>query len=228
MVAALVLLGCNPSGAMDAMNVEDLHSAAMDLALPADQAESLDLTTCADLGPPHQLTLSYVDPIAISSGTEIKLVRDASSTPSTVVLNVVTTQAVAASSLRLQIAVLSGAVVLDAAQSGDTSPGFVVNRAALSDTSGSSASLPATCGTARVLSLYAGPTGSASDSSLPAGTEICRVRLTAPMGPSGTVFPLTADSAHPDPTDAYKPYLTTLHSSAGDSTKIALGTLTAH
>jgi hypothetical protein len=142
-------------------------------------------------------------------------------------LDVVTTRAVVASSLSLRIAVRPQSVALDAARVGDFSPGFRVG-GALSDESASHALLPSSGANANVLDVYVGPPGSSPDSTLAPGTQLFQVRLVPQVGFPSAVFPLTADPLQPDPSDPYKPYVATLHSSAGDTTMFSLGMLNAN
>ena len=180
-------------------------------------------------------TLSYADPVSLPAGAALALRQDASSTPGKVVLNVVTTQAVQANALAFSLALDGSKVALDALSGSDLSPGFTVNSAALNPgtaPSAAKASLRTGGPLANVLTLGiaqkpAGSGAAPGDASIASGTILCTVRLVpaANAGP-GLVFPLTADAANPDPSDAYKPYQALLRGTATSSNKIAVGMLT--
>jgi hypothetical protein len=183
--------------------------------------------------------LAYTDPATVPADAVLKLVQDASSTSTKLVLKLVTTQATSASALAFGLALDGSKVALDANVAGDTSPGFVVNTAALDP--GSPAAAKASLRTdgplANVLTLGiarkpAGGGAKPGDVTLAAGTEVARLRLViaANAGP-GAVFPLAVDPGHPVTADAYKPYKALLRAGTAQSatlpaSKVALGTLT--
>ncbi len=177
-------------------------------------------------------SLVYTPP-AGALGAALLLVADASSTSSVAVLKLVTAQAAQASALAFGLALDASKVALDAVRAGDVSPGFVVTTALDpgANPAAAKASLRADGPLANVLVLGLANKPPAGDSTLPAGTEICRFRLVlAPGAGPGIAFPLAADSAHPDPSDAYKPYKALLRSGQAPSStlpgsKVSVGVL---
>ena len=179
-------------------------------------------------------TLSYADPGAVP-GAMLALQQDASTTPGRLVLNVVTTQALQANALAFGLALDGRKVALDALSGSDVSPGFSVNTAALDPGTSpfaAKASLRTDGPLANVLTfgIARKPAGSGmltGDAPLSPGTVVCTIRLVpAASAAPGPVFPLSADAANPDPSDAYKPYKLLLRGTAASSTKLAVGTLT--
>ena len=159
---------------------------------PASGATS-DAVTVTISGPaPGSRTLSYADPLVLPTGARLALRKDASSTPSLLLLNVVTLQAVQAGGFSLTTPLDATRVQLDAAQAGDASPGFAVNLSALNPGAAPPAA-KAVLGTGPLAGMLvlavakkATSPGVVPDATLAAGTVLCTIRLVpAPSGQPG-------------------------------------------
>ncbi len=161
-----------------------------------------DAVTVAVSGPaPGTRALSYRDP-TVPAGAVLALVQDPSSTPSLLVLRLVTTRAVAAGGLALTLPLDVTRAVLDASAAGDASPGFSVSVGAI-DPGPPPLAAKAVLGAGLLagslvlgLAAKARSAGGTPDVQLAAGTELCRVRLVpAPSSQPGVVFPLAGAPA---------------------------------
>jgi hypothetical protein len=138
------------------------------------------------------------------------------------VLRLVTTQAVTAAGLALDLPLDANRAQLDAAQPGDATPGLLINAAAL-DPGSSPAAAAAAIGSGRLANTLAvgvarkaTSPGVVPQASLPAGTEILHLRLVPANGAQpGLVFDGSGARAYFGP----------LPRAAGAQATVAIGTL---
>jgi len=171
-------------------------------------------------GPAPAGTLSYADPTSVPADAVLKLVKVGTAGAGGVTLALVTTQAVSAAALALDLRLDGTRAALDAQLSGDASPGFSVSAGALDPGSAPVAAKAVLRGGVLTLGIAQKPSspGAVPAKALPSGTEVCRIRLVpAANSQPGGVLPQGAD-----------PYKAFLGALPRDTTtaKVALGTLT--